>query len=281
MLTERGERIMTTRLKGGQLFGRHLVNRHLSDLVLSLTEYGPHQKAPNHAHELAYFCLLIDGSYQERTRTKSRDFQPFSVAFHPPEEAHQGTAGRQGARCFHLELGPNWLEKLAYDTSLPQGFADFMGGEIVWLATRLYYEFNQADPSPLILEGLVLELLGHLERHAQSGPNIRPPDWLKQITELLREELAHPPSLTNLAETAQVHPVHLARTFRRFHGQSPGEFHQQLRIRSACRLLAQNNLALADLAVSLGFSDQSHFTRTFRKWTGRTPAAFRAATQNI
>ena len=34
-------------------------------------------------------------------------------------------------------------------------------------------------------------------------------------------------------------------------------------------------MPLADLALELGFADQSHFTATFRRLTGDTPAAFR------
>jgi AraC-like DNA-binding protein len=44
----------------------------------------------------------------------------------------------------------------------------------------------------------------------------------------------------------------------------------------ARRLLANRNVAIAEAAFVLGFSDQSSFTRSFKRWTGQTPAAFRA-----
>jgi len=41
--------------------------------------------------------------------------------------------------------------------------------------------------------------------------------------------------------------------------------------------LADPGLRLADVALLLGYSEQSAFNRAFRRWTGRTPGAYRAA----
>jgi len=38
---------------------------------------------------------------------------------------------------------------------------------------------------------------------------------------------------------------------------------------------------LSELALQLGFADQSHFSRIFRRWTGMTPKAWRALTANF
>ncbi len=43
------------------------------------------------------------------------------------------------------------------------------------------------------------------------------------------------------------------------------------------RYLADDRLALGEVAFLLGFSDPSNFHRAFRRWTGVTPAAFREA----
>src|SRR5690242_19842449 len=51
-----------------------------------------------------------------------------------------------------------------------------------------------------------------------------------------------------------------------------GALLRQLRITRACFLLGKSDLSLAQLALDLGFSDQSQFTKTFRRMTGMTPA---------
>jgi AraC family transcriptional regulator len=49
------------------------------------------------------------------------------------------------------------------------------------------------------------------------------------------------------------------------------------RINRARRLLANQRLSLADVAFSVGFATQSHFTVAFRKAVGVTPRHYRAA----
>jgi AraC-like DNA-binding protein len=59
-----------------------------------------------------------------------------------------------------------------------------------------------------------------------------------------------------------------------------GEFVQRLRIEAAGEMLRRSETPLSELALQLGFADQSHFSRVFRRWTGMTPRAWRALTTN-
>ncbi len=70
--------------------------------------------------------------------------------------------------------------------------------------------------------------------------------------------------------------MHLSRVFRRFQKEGIGEYVHRLRARTACTQLLKPELSLAEISLSTGFSDQSHFTRAFRKITGVTPNAFRS-----
>lgn len=48
----------------------------------------------------------------------------------------------------------------------------------------------------------------------------------------------------------------------------------KLRIREACHLLRMGTLAISDVAIELGFCDQSTFTSHFRRNVGVTPARY-------
>lgn len=88
-------------------------------------------------------------------------------------------------------------------------------------------------------------------------------------------------SLELLAQQAGVSRFHFARQFRRATGFSPMEYLMRRRIEQGKRILAHGNVSICDVAVSLGFCDQSHFTRTFRRVTGQSPreyARWRAST---
>lgn len=66
-----------------------------------------------------------------------------------------------------------------------------------------------------------------------------------------------------------------ARRFKATTGLAPYAFVVERRLRRAEILLAKPEMALAAIAMSLGFSSQSHFTTTFRKLRGTTPHAYR------
>jgi AraC family transcriptional regulator len=152
---------------------------------------------------------------------------------------------------------------------------DFEGGELLWLACKLYRETpGELDPRDLQVESLVAELLGMVackpERCTVS------PLWLRRIREKLHVEYCQRITMDDLAREAGVHPVHLSRMFRRFTGKGIGEYVHRLRIREACERMLDPETSLADISCETGFADQSHFTRTFHAIAGTSPGAFRA-----
>jgi len=150
--------------------------------------------------------------------------------------------------------------------------------ELTWLATRMYHEFRYVDDvSPLLVEGLGLEILGALFRQADhdSGSRSSRPAWLRQAKDFIHDRFSETVSLTEIAAQAGVHPVHLSRSFRKHYGLSIGEYQRHLRVEHAGRQLRTRRCSLAEIALHAGFSDQAHFSRVFKDYTGLTPARFR------
>ena len=84
-----------------------------------------------------------------------------------------------------------------------------------------------------------------------------------------------PRSVRDIARELDVHPVHLARRFRRHFDTTPGDYLRRCRLDRARSLLRRSQASLADIASATGFTDQSHFTNAFRKTFGISPGAFR------
>jgi AraC family transcriptional regulator len=144
------------------------------------------------------------------------------------------------------------------------------------LATKLYREFKTIDESsPLVIEGLALEILGYGSKQPERSPNC-PPFWLKRSRQFLHANFTGSVTLRDVAASAEVHPVHLARVFRQYYNCTVGEYVRRLRIEFASRELAQSERPLVDVAAAAGFSSQSHFSTVFKRYTNFTPAAYRA-----
>lgn len=268
---------MANRLRDGQYFGELLRWQSVAGLLLSETRYAAGAMIPRHSHERAYFCLVRRGRYREEFAGGERQCGPQTIAFHPPGEWHTEQFDGSEARSFNVELAPEWEQRC--DAPLNRPFATRHVG-IVALGMRLYDEFEQPDAaSPLIVEGLTLELLGHFARAASPQPISHPPAWLQRVRENILDSGIETMTVRELAADAQVHPGHLAAMFRRYFGTSVGEFARRCRIEWTSRLLADSARPIAEIAVAAGFSDQSHFTRCFRREYGVTPAAFRRATR--
>jgi len=101
------------------------------------------------------------------------------------------------------------------------------------------------------------------------------PAALRRIQLFVDAQLDRPIRLAELAERARLSPFHFARAFKRSTGETPRTFVERRRVARAQALLAGSDRALAQVALSAGFSTQSHFTTAFRRATGFTPAQYR------
>jgi AraC-like DNA-binding protein len=80
-----------------------------------------------------------------------------------------------------------------------------------------------------------------------------------------------------IASAVGMDPFRLGRGFKLSTGMTLHQYVTRSRLRRARLLLAHGRLSLADIALEVGFSCQSHLTTLFHKHTGTTPGAFRRA----
>ncbi len=91
----------------------------------------------------------------------------------------------------------------------------------------------------------------------------------------LRERLAEPVTLADLAEHTHLSIYHLVRVFRKATGQTPHRFLTALRVEEAKRLLRQTDLALDRIAPRCGFSTPGALSAAFLRHTGTRPSVYR------
>ena len=274
-LNERQLESRFCRLGAGDHFGEISYKKKTSSGYVSESKYKNRTNFPKHSHELAFFTLVLEGNYVDRFDERDLVYKPMSVLWRKEEICHSDRVDSDGGRFFFVEISNDQLEKLhLYTNQVPERLAE-QSGSLAWLAVRLRNEVqNWQTCSSLIAEGITLEMLGHLALKGRN-PESSPPKWLLRVTNRINDDFVNVPSTSNLAKEADVHPVHLAAVFRRFHKQTIGEYVQKLRIEKAAQLMLNRELPLSQIALDSGFSDQSHFTRIFKRHTGTTPGAFR------
>ena len=220
--------------------------------------------------ELPYLAVVLDGTLEKSFSNRTLQLSAACGLTMPAGATHGARFGADGARIVIVMPG----SKASFEE-----LVELEGRELAWLATRLAGELRARDAAaPLAAEGYALELLAATSREARDErPARRAPAWLGEAEERLRERNCV--GLTELAEAVNVHPAHLARTFRARYGVSVGEYGRRLRLAWAARELARTDASVAVIASEAGFADQSHFTRVFRQYVGTTPARYREATR--
>lgn len=225
-----------------------------------------------HAHAEWRYCLPLAGSYTDSWRRGHRTRTVHQLSLHPAEEMHTSIF-HTAVTCFHIEYGGAWRDRLLGEAGIAPEPHEFLDGRIPLIARQLHDEFARgAASSRLVLEGLACELVGWSARALRTEAADAP--WLERACELLRDRFTEPLTITELAREAGVHPVRLARHFRRAYGCTIGQYVRELKVDFAVREL-RTGASLAAIAQRTGFSDQSHFTRVFKRATGITPGEYR------
>jgi len=233
------------------------------------------RKVPVHTHEMSYYSLVISGGYDESHRRERIYFQPFSSALTRAGTEHDGRIAPCGVRVFTVEIGKEWIKQFLDLQTEPETVQDLTGGELTCLGMQLYREYcTEPVACSLTVDALVWELLAAAAGIPESAST---PGWWPRALELLHAEFRRDLRVSHVAAEIGIHPVHLARVFRRICRQTPGEYVQRLRVRFAAEKLALPGEAIAQIAAEAGFADQSHLARVFKKYTRMTPGTFQRA----
>jgi AraC family transcriptional regulator len=258
----------------GDLHSDERSTRAVGGFIVTEGSYAPALKIHRHDHELASICVVLNGGYEERFGCSVRRCDPGAVIVHPQGEHHAETHDPVRARLLTIEIEDRRLRELkpvvrTFDQ--PWHRIDYsLSASAYALCAEIA---NSDDASALAMESSILEMISTLESDRMAGTNAAA--WLHHVRDRLDAEFQRPPNMKALAELAGVHPVHLARAFRRRFRCSIGAYVRRLQVGRAALLLEDHSIPLSMVACESGFADQSHMTRLVRDHTGLTPGSWR------
>jgi AraC family transcriptional regulator len=263
----------TLQLAPGQFFGNIRLARSTGSSDIShRIAVGAAEEVLTHTHHDAHFILVTGGVYVSAAGRTPADGQAVLV-YNPPGTTHRDHFERGRGSFLAVSIRPAAASAALAGLSAPDEPLYLTAARQRGIAIRIAAACARGAEA-LSLEALGLELLGSLDRRAPPE-RAAPPGWLAAALELLHDRWREELTVTQIAADVGVHAVHLARTFRRHCGCTPGEFARFRRLERSLALLRGTRLSLAEVALDSGFADQSHFSRTFARCFGLPPGEYR------
>lgn len=152
------------------------------------------------------------------------------------------------------------------------------GGASTDSILRLNNHFLKNLQQITTMDTLCHKLQEIVETFSESMFNYNPSknhDVIKKALLYISERFNTQLSLEDTAAHVHLHPSYFSTLFKQVTGSSFKEYLNMVRIEESKRLLSNTDFSIIDIAVAVGFEDQSYFSKVFKKYTGLTPKQFR------
>jgi AraC-like DNA-binding protein len=237
-----------------------------------------------HAHEHFVIGLVEDGVQQYTYRGARHTTPAGRVFFVNGGEPHTGEPATANGYVYRtLCLTPDVFRRLARDMTGRDASPALVGAVVAdrpLAATLGHLHRAVAARAPALrAESLLLAAARRLiEAHTQGVARTpvmrRESAAVARVREYVDAHYADDISLAQLGALVSRSPFYVARMFSRQIGLPPHAYLESVRMRHARELLKAGR-AVADVALAVGYADQSHFTNRFRSVTGYTPGRYR------
>jgi len=240
--------------------------------------------------------VSLTAGHRRRIITGSRsalhDFEKDSMYIRNFQDDYR--ADLHGAFDFVLvEFSRAFIANVGYERcgSVVGGFSSLPGRKdpiFGHLAQVLALTLDGPDvASPLFVEQLAVTIGTHLiDRYGNKPvPSSRKSQRLSsqhetRAKDMLLANVQSSVSLEEIANACNLSRSYFIRAFRETTDRTPHQWLLEQRIDRALDLLRNSDASLSDIAISCGFSDQSHFTRTFSRRVGTPPGIWRRHSRN-
>lgn len=136
-----------------------------------------------------------------------------------------------------------------------------------WFLTNKRPIFDRANK--------VIGVMGTIQPYESHQEWLPPEEDISKALRYIRRHFHEDLSIRGLADSCEMSVRQFERKFKQHLKTTPQQFIMKMRVHAACDLLRKTTRQIAEIAIDLGFYDQSSFTRHFRKHMGITPLQYR------
>lgn len=230
-----------------------------------------HAAFPLHTHEEYVISANLSGVEQLSLHQQTLTVHAGEITIYNPETLQASQFGAEPVEFFSVHLPQRIFADLA-DRPLPILREGVLRDPLLFTAIC---GVVQSPADEQIQQQNLLWLTSQLLRHGHDVEDTeKAPAAVGLALACMRDRLTEKLTLDQLAAAAGLTKYHFVRQFRQQMGIAPLQYHMQLRLLAARNLLRSRHSTL-EVALRLGFYDQSHFINSFRKMMGITPHQYR------
>lgn len=258
-------------LMPGQYLAPKCQRFDFNKIQICLTEYPKYQKTGDwHHHKNAMVSFVMQGGNLESRRQTHLERLPGSLNFYHAGELHQNIYKVFPSKHLSLEVAQSFLEEHCL-TEMHLANSIINTPKTKFILLNILHEAIQHDRySDSVIQSLLLSIVQPLKALSKE-----PPNWLKHVKQLLEHQWNQWPSLNQLSDHVNVHPVTISSFFNHYYHLTISDFLRVIKVERALLMVQNTSKPLTEIAQECGFSDQSHFTRVFKSKTGFLPKQYR------
>jgi AraC family transcriptional regulator len=262
----------------GVHLGTNEIRRELPGFSLSLLQPKFREEdVPLHTHESASLVFVLNGVYRTSADGPAKILRGETLLFNPAGTTHRDSFVEPRGQFLAISISDEIARLLDSERLLPRAAIQMTTHALRAVARRLAkrVQIGERSMTP-VMEDACWEILAafcETDRPAQR-PRKSFPSWLLEARAILQEPDGDLP-ITKLAAQVGVHPVHLARCFRKQMNCSPAEYRLRCRLQRAMEQIRGSESSILQISLDNGFFDQSHFTHAFRNHFGHAPGVYR------
>ncbi|MFQ3186781.1 MAG: AraC-like DNA-binding protein [Marinomonas primoryensis] len=245
-----------------------------------------------HSHEAWSIGAILEGESEFLCADRLHTVERGALVMMNPDVVHACNPRQDSPWAYYMmHLDKGWLASLLYDAGIRE-HCSWQDTHLDTLVTTDLYELfvavcerlmttdlSSSDKSQ-ILESYFIRLFKHLNNNAEITTTMLPSNNLYPVANYLNQFCLEDTSIELISAEFGFSTGYLVRAFKRHFNMTPHAYRLNRRIQLGQQALKQGQ-SIADVAQTVGFSDQAHFHRIFKQRVAATPDQYRRSIGSV